>query len=45
MRIKFRYPNLMVPVTGRELAPDSRDVWSQSGCRGVPGLVPQPLVM
>jgi len=35
----------MFPVSGRELAPGGRDIWSRSGCRGVTGLVPQPLCM
>jgi len=39
------HPNLMFPVSGRELAPGGRDIWSRSGCRGVTGLVPQPLCM
>jgi len=41
-----RIPNLMFPrLPGRELAPGGQDVWSGSGCRGVLGLVPQPLCM
>ena len=39
---KLRAPNLMFPVSRRELTP-VRSVLS--GCRGVVGLVPQPLCM
>ena len=38
----LRAPNLMFPVSRRELTP-VRNVLS--GCRGVTGLVPQPLCM
>jgi len=44
--VNSRIPNLMFPrLPGRELAPGGRDIWSRSGCRGVSGLVPQPLCM
>ena len=39
---QLRAPNLMFPVSRRELTP-VRSVLS--GCRGVVGLVPQPLCM
>src|SRR6202789_1934303 len=42
-RVLKRPPNLMFPVSGQELTPYSR--FARAGCRGVTGLVPQPLCM
>jgi len=42
-RLLKRPPNLMFPVSGQELTPYSR--FARAGCRGVTGLVPQPLCM